>query len=271
MAFSKTIVADSVITRLIESQGIFQLANRAFDSMVRPGASSVDVPDLAVPIVKTAGTPLVDSDRKKAKADTTLVNVPLVGYAVPLADELLAQFESAGSLIREYLNSASLVLQEKFDSLVVSQAQTTTNASDFTGETLSWGDLLAIKKLMDTNKVPKSGRVLVIDANIEDEFFGIEELRDAMTFNTNYLESGEIGYVLGFRTFISGNVAPVSSKYSITAFYGPGVAFVLNRCGEVNSSWDTTNLQWVHDMVAHAGAKLFNSKFAVVKTKPDEE
>ena len=42
MAFSKTIVADSVITRLIESQGIFQLANRAFDSMVRPGASSLD-------------------------------------------------------------------------------------------------------------------------------------------------------------------------------------------------------------------------------------
>ncbi|HLT24299.1 MAG TPA: hypothetical protein VK004_04170, partial [Ignavibacteria bacterium] len=29
MAFSKTIVADSVITRLIESQGVFQLANKA--------------------------------------------------------------------------------------------------------------------------------------------------------------------------------------------------------------------------------------------------
>lgn len=266
MPYSKTLVADSVIQRLIENQGIYSYMNRSFDGLVQQGANSVDVPKLSAVTVKTAGTPLVDATRKKAKADTSMVNVPLNAYAVPLAEEILAQYETNGNLIKEYLNSASMTLQEYFDTLVITEAQTTTDAAAFAGATMGWPDIVNIMKQFDLNKVPKTGRVIVIDANLADEFFAIDVIKNAVGYNQQFLTTGTLLNILGMKFFISGLVPAIGGKTNIVGIYGPGLAFILSRFGELKQTWDSVNLQNINDMLAHAGYKLFDNKFAVVRT-----
>lgn len=268
MPYSKTIVADAVVQRLIETQGIYSFVNRSFDGLVRPGASSVDIPKLAIPVVKTSGTPLNDSTRKKAKADTTMVNVPLTAYAVPLAEEVIAAYESNGALIKEYINSAALALQEKFDSLVIAEAMTTSNVGSFVQDNLSWLDIINVMKEFDVNKVPKSGRIIVIPADLANEFFSIDVVKGAIQYNPNYLESGNFVNFAGMKFFISGLVPKFSNFDAIVGISGPGLAFILSRMGDIKESYDSTNIQTVYDVIAHAGAKLLDSKFAVVKHRP---
>lgn len=271
MAYDKKLVADSVVQRLIENQAIYTSMNRSFDSLIKEGASSVDVPKLAdVVVKKSTATPLSDATRKKVKADTTMVNIPLVDYAVPLAEEILAQFETNGTLIKEYLDSASQKLQEQFDIDVITAAQSTTDHSAFAGATMAWEDIVYIMKKFDTNKVPKSGRIIVIDANLADEFFAIDVIKSAIGYNQQFLNTGQLISLLGMKFYISGLVPTVThtgAKNNIVGIYGPGLAFVLSRFGELKTAWDTTNLQTINDMLAHAGVKLFDNKFAVVKYK----
>lgn len=268
MAFSKTLVSDSVVQRLIEQQNIYNSCNRGFDALVRPGASSVDIPDLAIPKVKKTGTASVHADRKHAKADTSLINVALGPYAVPLANEITAQWESNGVLIKEYLDSAALVLGEQFDSEVIAEAQTGTKTA-FAGSSMAWGDLTALKKRMDKNKIPQTGRVLVVSADLVDEFFAIDTVKNATSYNRDYLESGKVPSLLGFQIFISGLVPFVNtSKVNMTAFYGPGLAFIMGRQAELKEVYDEETLKDIKDLVCQAGMKLLNTKFAEVVYKP---
>jgi len=271
MAFSKTLVSDSVVQRLIEQQNIYNACNRGFDSLVRPGATSVDIPDLAIPKVKKTGTTATHTDRKNAKADTSLINVPLGPYAVPLANEITAQWESNGVLIKEYLDSAALVLGEQFDSEVIVEAQTGTKTA-FAGASMAWADLTALKKRMDKNKIPQTGRVLVVSADLVDEFFAIDTVKNATSYNKDYLESGRVPSLLGFQIFISGLVPTVTvssaQKNNMTAFYGPGLAFIMGRGAELKEVYDEENLKDIKDLVCQAGTKLLNTKFAEVIYKP---
>jgi hypothetical protein len=272
MAYDKTLVADSVVQRLIENQGIYQSVNRSFDGLARQGASSIDVPALADVVVKksSGGIAVASADRKKAKADTTMVNIPLVDYAVPLAEEILAQFETNGMLIKQYLDSASMKLQEQFDADVIAAAQGTTDRSVFDGEVLTWKDITNINARMDKNKVPKTGRIIVVSANLADEFYNIDVIKSSLGYNQNFLQSGTLINLLGMKFFVSGLVEQLNIgglKDNMVGIYGPGLAFVLSRFGELKQAWDTTNLQTINDMLAHAGVKLFNDKFAVVKYK----
>jgi hypothetical protein len=271
MAFSKTLVSDSVVQRLIEQQNIYNSCNRGFDALVRPGATSVDIPDLAIPKVKKTGTTSTHADRKNAKADTALVNVALGPYAVPLANEITAQWESNGVLIKEYLDSAALVLGEQFDSEVITEAQSGTKTA-FAGSSMAWSDLTALKKRMDKNKIPQTGRVLVVSADLVDEFFAIDTVKNATSYNRDYLESGKVPSLLGFQIFISGLVPTVTvsaaQKVNMTAFYGPGLAFIMGRQAELKEVYDEENLKDIKDLVCQAGLKLLNTKFAEVIYKP---
>jgi len=272
MAFDKKILADSFVAKLIESQSIFSKMNRTFDPLVRQGASSVDIPNLAIPEVKTAGTPLVDASRKKTHTDTTMVNIPLTKYAVPLADELLGAYESNGTLLTEYINSSVMVLQEKLDALTIAAAQATTDKTAFGAASMAWGDIIDINKRFDVNKVPKAGRVIVVDANLAAEFFGIDVIKNAVSYNSNFLTTGTMLQFMGNTFFITG-VAPTitiasAQKYTMVGIYGPGLAVIINKMGDIKEAWDSVNLQTVYDVICHAGVGLFDNKFAVVKYKP---
>jgi hypothetical protein len=262
MAYTKTLVAEAVVQRLIEAHGIFSFCNRGFDGLVRQGASSVDVPKLSALTVKTSGTTATHADRKKTKTDTTMMNIPLGAGAVPLADEILAQFEGNGMLLREYIISAALTFQEYFDQLVITEALTTTNTvTDFAN--LDWTTIVGINKAMNVLKVPKRNRIFVISANLSDDFYAIDVVKNAMAYNVGKLESGEFLNIMGMKFFISALVPQATAKNQVVGFYGPGLAFVLSKYMELKQAWDGTNLLDVNDLLSHFGQKLFDVNFAV--------
>lgn len=262
MAYAKTLVADAVVQRLIETQGIYSFCNRAFDGLVRQGASSVDIPKLAGLTVNTAGVSSTDSSRAKTKTDTTMVNVALGKAAIPLADEILGQFESNGMLLKEYINSAALTFQEYFDLQVITEALTTSNTvTDFAN--LDWATIVGISKGLDNLKVPKTGRIFCISANLADDFYGIDVVKNAMAYNVAKLETGQFISIMGMKFFISALVPQATAKNQVVGFYGPGLAFILSKYMELKTGWDETNLLDVNDLLCHFGKKLLNVSFAV--------
>lgn len=262
MAFTKTLVADSVVQRLYETQGIYSYCNRSFDGLVRPGATSVDIPNLATLAVKTSGVSSTSSDRKKTKTDTTNVNVALSKAVVPLADEVLAQFESNGMLLREYMTSAAFAFQEYFDTCVLTEALTTTNAID-SFDVLSWQQITGISAALDVLKVPKTGRIFGISANLADDFYAIDVVKNAMAYNIAKLETGQFVSIMGMKFFISALVPASGGKNQIVGFYGPGLAFILSRYMELKQAWDGENLLDVNDLLCHFGYNLLSDSFAV--------
>ena len=120
--------------------------------------------------------------------------------------------------------------------------------------------------------ISKNDRVIVVDSNLASEFFGIDTVKSAISFNPNYLESGTFLKFMGNNFFITGvmDTITVSSaqKYTMVGIYGPGMAVVINKLGDIKEAWDSVNLQTVVDVICHAGVKLLKNQFAVVKYKP---
>lgn len=262
MAYAKTLVADAVVQRLIENQGIYSFCNRSFDGLVRPGASSVDVPKLASLSVYTSGKTAGSSDRKKVKDATTMVNVALGSAVVPLADEILAQFESNGMLLREYIISAAQTFQEYFDTQILTEALTTTNTiPDFSA--LTWNEITAMSKALDKLKVPKTGRIIALSAEFADQFYNIDVVKSSMAYNVAKLETGQFISILGMKFFISALVPAASTKNQVVGFYGPGLAFILSKYMELKTAWDGENLLDVNDLLCHFGKELLDANFAV--------
>lgn len=272
MPITKTLLSDSIVQRLIETQSIFSFCNRSFDSLVRQGASSVDVPKLPSLVVKTAGTAGDHADRKKFVADTTLVNVPLSRAAIPVAGEALEQYMSNGNLLKEFSISAADTFIEKFDTDAITEAQTTTDKTAFAGASMAWADVVDINAKLDANKVPKNGRIIAISAALAGEFFNIDVVKNAVAYQGNILNSGQLINLMGMRFFISGLVPTVTiaaaQKQNMVGIYGPGLAFILSRSMDLEDVYDVTNLQRNYDFLAYYGKKLFDVKFAVVKYKP---
>lgn len=274
MAYNKTIVADTFVQALIEGQAIYNMCNRSFDGLVKQGASSVDIPDLALGVVKkgaSAGTTPTDATRKKTKTNTTMVNVPLIPYAIPLSDEILAQYESNGALLKGYLANNALLMQEQFDIDCIAEALTTSNKTAFKGDEMAWADIVALNAQMDIKKVPKAGRLIVIDANLAEEFFNIDVIKAHVSYNPQAMSSGTFIKIMGMNFYISGLVETVTvgedEKHCMVGWYGNGLAFILSRMGEIKTVWDGDLLADLTDFLGHAGVKLLKSDFAVVKYK----
>lgn len=267
MAFTNNVtLADYVVQRLIENKGIYNKCNRAFDSMVKPGATAILVNKLAIPVLKTAGTTSTHADRKNAHADTTMVTIPLAASAVPLATEVIADYEGGGALPAEYLESARAVIAQGFDTNVLTEAQTTTDVDTFAGSVLSWADITGIRRQFIDNKVPDDKLVLAIDSDLFEQFMDIDVVKNATSWKGTYMETGEFPKILGMDVIVSSLVPKVGGKATLTAFSGYGLSFVLNRMGEIKERYDEVNLKDVVDMLAHSGQKLFADAFAVVRT-----
>lgn len=263
MSYTKTLVADSVVQRLIEAQGIYQLCNRSFDGLVAQGASSVDVPNLPALAVRTVGSTDTDgSYRKRTKTDTTMVNVPFEKGVIPIADEVAGRWESNGMLLKEFTISAAQTFQQYFDQRVIEEAQTTNQTIDAV-PALDWSVFGKIKAKFAKNKVPMRNIVICIPADRAAEFYSIDVVKNAAAYNKEYMETGTFMNVLGMKFFISGLVPQVNSKDTITSFYGPGIAFILNKYMELKEAYDYANLRDVNDLLCYFAPKLLDNKFAV--------
>jgi hypothetical protein len=263
MPYSKKLVADAVIAALTEGLGIYNLCNRSYDGLVKEDASSVDIPALPDLVVKTAGSAGDSADRKGVKGDTSMVNVPLDKASVPIKDEILAQFETNGKLLKDFISGANNSFIQHFDTKVLETAVATDQVLQWKGATLAWKDITALNKKFNTNKVPRKGRIIVIPSALEDEFYDIDVVKQAVAYNRDLLENG-IVKVQGMTFFVSGLLPQVGGKDAIVGIYGPGLAFILSRFCELKQAWDGVNLQDNIDVLSHFGYKLLNTKFAVV-------
>ena len=269
MPFEKIAFADAVITRLIENQGLYQLTNRSYDSLVQPGATSVRRQKLASLVVKkNTGTSPTSADRKKLKNATTMVDTALDVYSVPLAAEAAAHFESNDQLRRDYEVSAAMALMQQFDADVIAAAQATSQVQVAPAGDLTWKTLTLPNKLMNVAKVPKEDRVVVVSANLEDQFMNIDVIKNAASFNLTVLNKGKFVEVLNMKFFISGLVEQIGGKDNIVGYYAPGLAFILSKTGEWKEAWDGENLQDNIDLLAHAAAELDGDEFAAVVKMP---
>lgn len=262
MPYAKTLVADSVVQRLIETQGVYTHCNRSFDALVAQGATSVDVPNLPGLEVKTAGIAANHGDRKKTKSDTTMVNVPFEKAVIPIADEVAGRWESNGMLLKEFTISAAQTFQQYFDERVITEAQTTNQTVDSV-PALNWGVFGKIKSKFLKNKVPSRNLVICIPAERGEEFFAIDVVKNAAAYNKEYLETGTFMNILGMKFFISGLVPKVGGKDTVTAFYGPGLAFILSKYMELKEAWSPDYLVDVNDLLCYFAPKLLDNKFAV--------
>lgn len=267
--WNRIVTADTVITRLLEDKGIYQMTNRSYDSLVRPGASSVRRPKLAnLEVKKNTGTAANHADRKKTHTDTTMVETALDVYAVPILSEVVGEFESNDMLRREYEISASMSLKRQFNIDVITAAQATSNASAFAGATLAWDDLTAILKHFDDNEVPEEDRVIVISSALEQEFYNIDVIKTAIGFNMTGLRNGQMNQMLNCTWFISGLAPLVGGKAAVTGWYAKGLAFILSKEAVIKEAYSPEYLGDAVDLLAHAAAELDDDAFAVVKTKP---
>ncbi len=274
MAWSKSVTADTVIQRLYENKGFYQLCNRSYDSLVQPGATSVRRPKLAtLAAKKNAGTAPGDAARKKTKDSTTMVETTLDVYTVPILNELASHFESNDAMRREYEISMAEALTEQFNTDVLEAAQATSNIEETAGAELAWADLIRILRHYEDSKVPEDGRNIVIGSGFMEQFYGIDVIKTAVGFNRELLSAGMSNKMLGANWFVSGLVPQIGGKNTVTSWYSKGLAFILSKQGEIKEVYDPGEAGVrtpgdVIDMTAHAAAELDDDDFAfVIKAK----
>lgn len=263
MPYNKTITADSVIKALVENKSLYNLCNRSYDGLVREGASSVDIPALPTMVVKSTGTSSTHADRKKVKANTSMVNVPLEKAVVPIAEEVVANFETNGSLAREFANGARDAFTQFFNAAVISTAQQTNIIESLQGEKLGWKDITNISAIFNTNKVPDAGRLIVVPAALQNDFYDIDVVKQAVGYNKDFLE-GRFLRILDMNFFLSGLVEKVEEKDNLVGIYGPGLAFILSRYMEQKEVYDPEEIQTNIDFISHYGTKLLKNEFGIV-------
>lgn len=267
MPFSKKILADAVIAALVENKAIYTRMNRSYDGLVQQGATSVDIPALPDLVVKTTGTSSTDADRKGIKEDTSMVNVPLSLAAIPIKEELLARFETNGRLMTEFVDGARSSFTQFFDEAVLTAAITTDQVEDYgetAGDELTWQDVIKVSQILGQAKVPDEGRLIVVPSALENEFYNIDVVKNAVSFNTQYME-GQFVRIRGMNFYISSLVPQkVAGKENLVGIYGPGLAFILSRFMETERTYDNENLQTNIDFLAHYGVKLLKNQYSCV-------
>lgn len=268
MPFNKVVTSDIFIRACIEAQGIFTRGNRSYDYLVAPGATSVRRPKLPKLVVKkNTGTAADSADRKGTKADTTMVETSLNTYAVPIKDEIAAQFESNKKLVNDFAQAAKTTLEREWDKDFIAAGMATTNIIQTAASgTLSWKDLIKISQKFRTLEVPRDGMIMVVSAALEDQLMDIDVIKNAASYNTQILSTGKLINVNGFEIFVSGLVpkTTVNNKDCVVGIHGPGLASIISNTGEIKEAWDGVNLQDNLDFVAHAGFELDGAEFAVV-------
>lgn len=264
MAWNKIVTSDVVIQRCIEQPGLYQQMNRSYDALVAPGATSVRRPLLSsLTVRKNTGEEY--EDRKKAKADTTMIETSLDVYAVGIFNEMAAQFESNDALLREYEISMAMQLGQQFDLDVIAAADATKNVIETAATgTLVWKDIVKCMANLDKKQVPRDNRVIVIPAELEDQFWDMDIVKSAAAYNSTILTSGRFVEFMGMKFFITGLAPKVAEKDAVRMIYGPGLAFILSHTGQIESVYDPVNVGKVYDMLAHGAAALDDDKFAVV-------
>ena len=272
MALSPTVTSSIIMRGLYESEGLFNKCNRSYDSLVSSVfANSVDIPKNPQLVAKGAATAKSHADRKGSKTDIGTVNVPFEKGTVPVYEEYESWAETNGVALKSFSSDVVIALEEYYDKriMAVAQASAVAAAGDNIFETgasvMQSGDLDKITKFFALKKINKKrgGLYCFVDANIVENFLAIDMIRTARAFNKDLLEKGIA--TLDWVTYvITANLAQVSGKYTLSAAWLPGIAFILKKGIKREQEYDTTDQNKYIDWISYFGVKVPKTEFSCV-------
>lgn len=179
------------------------LIHRDFENQIQ---AEGDVVNTRLPASFTAKNKAADDSVTLQAASATNVPVnlnqhPHVSFVI--RDEQLSK--SIGDLRNEFLYPAVLALAERIDHMILSQVYghiRYTAGKLGTAPTMS--DVLELRRVMNENKVPQTGRQLVISPNAEKALLGVEGFYSAekRADGGQALNNAFLGRIFGFDTYM---------------------------------------------------------------------
>ena len=268
MALTHAVLADIFLKGLYESQALWNKMNRSFDGLVANATmDSVDIPLNPQLVVSTSAVAWDSANRKKAKADTTSVNVPFALYTIPMTQEEEERMLMNGRLLQNFLADANDAFNDALDAVVIAEAQTTNKVINWAGANLSWSDIVNIDAKFNELNVSKRNRIVVIPATRQSDFMSIDLVRSAMAFNKDLLEKG-IFVINNTQFYISSHVGKVGGKDNIVGINSRGLAVVLKGYMQRQAVYDVAVRKTHVDYNTGAATKLLKNEFAVVAKQP---
>lgn len=266
MSYENKLVVTSFLNGLYAAEGIYNQLNRSFDGLVRgSGATSVDIPKNPNLSVSTSAVAHDSASRKKALADTSMVNVPFVTYTVPVAEEVEAQFANP-QLIQNFVNDAIDAMTDKIDADVLTEAADSIPAGqkiNMAGGVLAWKDIVKAANKFTTNRVSrKKDKILVaVPSALEEQFKDLEIVKQAMSTNKDLLEQG-VAVIDKMNFVISADVPQVGGKDALLFIYKPGIAVIIKDMMNRKVRYDESTRKDIIDYNSYIAIKKLRTEFA---------
>jgi len=258
-----------VIKGLYESLGLFAKCRRDLDGLVKDKwANSVDVPKNPQLVVRSTGAALGSADRKKSKDDMGTVNVPFQKRIIQLEEEYESRAETNGEALSAFTTDVTRAFERDFNNLCMNEALASAvlaggaNLVDTTGSELIENDLSRIKSFFINQEVPNEDQIVIIPANLADQFKAIPMIRNAMSYNKDLLEKG-VAIVDNILYLVSAKLDQVGGKDALCGFYSKGIAFVIKKYLDREEVWDTVNTTRYVDYLAYVAVKLTRTQYSI--------
>lgn len=126
-------------------------------------------------------------------------------------------------------------------------------------------DLTKIDKFFYLKKINKKrgGLYCFVDANIVEQFLAIDKIAQATSFIKEFFEHG-VATINDITYVITANLAQVSSKYTLTAAWLPGVAFIVKKGLERKEDYQTITKKTYIDYLSYFGVYVPKTEFSCV-------
>lgn len=165
--------------------------------------------------------------RKTDDDEVTIQTASATNVPVPLNQHVHVSFlikdgqQSKGfkNLIAEFLQPAVLAMAETIDQITLSQVyRFRTNSAGKLGTTVDKAATIAAREVMNTNKVPMSGRNMIVTPGVEGDLLNIADFVNAEKVGDDgtALREGSIGRKFGFDFYMCQHAPQIAAGNSTT-------------------------------------------------------
>jgi len=273
MALSPILTSSLFQKGLYESENFFTKCNRSFDGLVSGAlANSVDIPVLSqITVYNTAAKAVDHADREDTKDDVGTANVPFEIAVGSVTEQYESYAETNGAALRAYMGEINSAIFEYYDKRVMQECQERAvaaagaNLMTTLATVLQDSDLVKIDKFFALKKINKKrgGLYCFVDANITEQFLALDSIKQARSFIKEFFEHG-IATINDITYVITANLAQVSSKYTLTAAWLPGVAFIVKKGLERKEDYQTETKKTYIDYMSYFGVYVPKTEFSCV-------
>lgn len=226
------ILRNEVLESLQGSDSVLAKAVMNLTPQVKPGSDRVTIPNvtgLALASI-TGGSRATSGGMTTTGRELVMDQVKQVPEYISWANGK----DSAVDLKAAFLNVAPRVFAQGLEAAIATKLATA-SSNDFDSASATAGvftvaDIAKAKRLMDTAKVPKNDRYIVMNADAMEILAATSEFQDgAKSLSPEALREGVVSRVKGFNVIQSedvGSATPASNK--LHCFHKSAVAFALH-------------------------------------------